>query len=66
MTTVEKMYKDADGEWQTTSSLSEWDLPVVRILLGRAEGFILDQRVRKTENDPSGESRDADQEEDSE
>lgn len=40
-TALQKVYKDGEG-WKTTTSLGRDDLPVARLLLGRAWEFILE------------------------
>lgn len=40
-TSLQKVYKDGE-EWKTTTSLGRDDLPVARLLLGRAWEFILE------------------------
>ena len=40
--TTQKIYRDADGTWKTTTSLGRDDIPVARMLMERAWEFILD------------------------
>ncbi|MGL4445299.1 MAG: hypothetical protein ACRCU1_16865 [Alsobacter sp.] len=40
-TSLQKVYRDGE-EWKTTTSLGRDDLPVARLLLGRAWEFILE------------------------
>ncbi len=51
---MQRSYRDDDGEWQTTTSFGRDDLPVVQLLLERAYAFILDteaNRARVGEDD---------------
>lgn len=43
-TSLQKVYRDGE-EWKTTTSLGRDDLPVARLLLGRAWEFILESEA---------------------
>jgi hypothetical protein len=42
---VQKIYRDDQEQWKTTTSLGRDDLPIARLLLGKAWEFILDQEA---------------------
>jgi len=42
---VQKIYRDVQEQWKTTTSLSRDDLPIAQLLLGKAWDFILDQEA---------------------
>lgn len=46
-TSLQRVYKDGD-QWKTTTSLSRDDLPVARLLLGRAWEWILEAEAGST------------------
>ena len=49
-TSLQKIYREGE-EWKTTTSLSQDDLPVGRLLLGRAWEFILETEAAARSND---------------
>lgn len=40
---VHKIYREAGGDWKTTTTLGRDDLPIARMLIDRAWAFILDR-----------------------
>lgn len=42
---IHKIYRDDEGAWKTASALGRDDLPIARMLLGRAWEYILDQEA---------------------
>ena len=42
---IQKLYRENDGTWKTTTSLGRDDLPIAQLLIGRAWEFILDQEA---------------------
>jgi len=42
---VQKIYRDVQEQWKTTTSLGRDDLPIAQLLLGKAWEFILDQEA---------------------
>ncbi len=49
-TALQKIYRDGE-EWKTTTSLGRDDLPVARLLLGRAWEFILETEAASRANE---------------
>jgi hypothetical protein len=49
-TSLQKVYRDGE-EWKTTTSLGRDDLPVARLLLGRAWEFILETEASSRANE---------------
>jgi len=47
--TVQKQYRDRDGNWQTTSSLFEEDIQKVRLILGKVYEYICLQETEEPE-----------------
>ena len=43
--TVQKIYRDEQEQWKTTTSLGRDDLPIAQLLLNKAWEFILDQEA---------------------
>ena len=42
---IQKLYRENDGKWKTTTSLGRDDLPIAQFLIGKAWEFILDQEA---------------------
>ena len=42
---IQKLYREDNGTWKTTTSLGRDDLPIAQLLIGKAWEFILDQEA---------------------
>ena len=42
---MQKIYRDEQEQWKTTTSLGRDDLPIAQLLLNKAWEFILDQEA---------------------
>ena len=49
--TLERGFKDAEGNWQHSSSFLRDDVPVANRLLDQAWGYVLDQEAKRTNAD---------------
>ena len=52
---LQRTYRDSDGEWKTTTSLSRDDLPLANLLLHQAWEFVLDQESASGRDDSASE-----------
>ena len=51
---VQKIYREDGGAWKTTNSLGRDDLPIARMLIGRAWEHILDLEAGSREQSEQG------------
>ena len=48
---LQRTYRDDDGEWKSTSSFGRDDLPTLQLLLQRSWEFILDTEATRAKDD---------------